>query len=172
MWLGFLQRFHVFEALVGVGVEVDKAALEDAVEAVHDKDPGDELLHTEATALLVLAHVLADNVADGGAFVVLEQRTLCARVLRCLLHLLLLQAGLLFTMIRHVSQEDFPLCGHLAYCAVIHQVLCQKGPTEVNFMDGLHMFHYIQLVCKCNIALATRMHDPDVKQVHMNSSSA
>ena len=141
MLFPFLRRFHVFEALVGVGVEVDKAALEDAVEAVHDKDPGDELLHTEATALLVLAHVLADNVADGAAFVVLEQRTLCARVLSSLLHLLLPQTCLLFPVIAQVCQEDFLLCGQVTYGAVIHDVLCQKGLVEVSFVGVSHMLH-------------------------------
>ena len=93
----------------------------------------------------MLTHVLTDDVADGGALVVLEVEAPGAGVAGGLLHLLLAKAGLRLSVVFQVVKEPvLDLC-ELTHCTVIENHGADRLAVHCSFVVSLDVSDHIQL---------------------------
>ena len=133
--------------------------------AVDEQKAGDKLLHGNPGLLVVLFHVLADDVTDRGALVVVEVEAARARVASRLLHLLLAQGGLVLGVVRQVVKEPLLHLSQLANCTVVEN---HRFTAHCACVIGTNVFHHIQLSLRAEATNLAGVACSCVEEIHMN----
>ena len=136
--------------------------------AVHEQEACHKLLHGHTRLFAVLPHVLADDVTDRRALVILEVEAPGARVAGGLLHLLLAQGGLLHCVLFQVCEEPLLDLRQLANCAVVENQGADRFAVHRFVVVSLNVFHHVQLSLGAETTNLAGVACPCVEEIHVD----